>query len=51
MARTVLEAAEKARLSGAHDKWQLDSSYKEELELLRHSKDLRLNGSLIRQAF
>ena len=50
-ARIVLEGAEKARLSGADDKWQLDSPYKEEFELLRHSKDLRLDGSLIRQAF
>ena len=51
LARTVLEDADKASLSGADDKWQLEAPHKEEPELLTHSTDLRFDGLLMGQSY
>ena len=50
-ARTVLEDADKASLSGSDEKWQLEAPYKEEPELLTHSTDLSFDGLLMSQSY
>ena len=50
-ARSVLADAENVRQLGTDGRWQHEKPYKEELELLRHSTDLRFGGLLTRQAF
>ena len=39
------------RQLGTDGRWQHETPYKEELELLRHSNDLRFGGVLMRQAY
>ena len=50
-ARSVLEDAENVRRLGTDGKWQHETPYKGELELLRHSNDLRFEAVLMRQAY
>ena len=49
--RVAQNNSEKETRSGTDGRWQHESLYKEELELLRHSTDLRFEGSLMRQAY
>ena len=48
--KCVLEDAAKVTQLGTDGRWQQKSPNKEELELLRHSTDLRFGGSLLRKA-
>ena len=50
-ARSVLVDAEKEREEGIGHDWQQESPYKEELELVKHSSDLRFEGLLMRRAY
>ena len=49
--RSVLAYAENAKQLGTDGRWQHETLYKEELELLQHSTNLRFGGFLMRQAF
>ena len=49
-AKQLLEEAAKAAQLETDSSWQHESPLKEELELLRMGSDLRLEGSLMRQA-
>ena len=49
-ARTVLEDAARVTQLGTNGRWQHETPYKEKLELLRHSTDLRCGGSPMRKA-
>ena len=42
---------EKERQDGIEGDWQQESLYKEELELFRHSSDLRFEGLSMRRAY
>ena len=50
-ARSVMAEVEKERLGGREGDWQQESPYKEELELIRHSSDLRFEGLVMRRAY
>ena len=50
-ARSILEDAERVRRLGTDGRWQHEVPYKEELELLRHSSDLRFEDVLMGQAY
>ena len=50
-ARTVWRDAPKVTQLGTVGRWQHASSYKEELKLLRHSTDMRFDGSQMRKAY
>ena len=49
-ARSVLADVEKERQNGTDGEWPQETRYKEELELVRHSSDLRFEGILMRRA-
>ena len=49
--RVAQNNSEKVTRPGTDGRWQHESLYKEELELLRHSIDLRFEGSRMRQAY
>ena len=49
-ARSILEDAENVKRPRTDGKWQYETPYMEEFELLRHITDLRFEGSLLRQA-
>ena len=48
---TVLSDAEKERQEGAQGNWQKESPSKQELELVKRSSYLSINGSLMRRAY
>ena len=50
-ARSVLVVAERERQEGREGIWQQESPFKEELELVKHSRNLRCEGLLIRPAY
>ena len=50
-ARSVSADAEGVRQNGTDGRWQHETPDKEELELVRHSNDLRLGGVLMRPVF
>ena len=50
-AKNLLEEATKTVQLEASGRWQNESPHKNELDLLRVSSDLRLDGTLMRQAF
>ena len=49
-ARSVLADADEERQHRTDGGWQQETQYKEELELVRLSIDLRLEGTLMRRA-
>ena len=50
LARSVLVNVGTERQDETEGRWQQDSPYREELEVVRHSSDLRLEGLLMRRA-
>ena len=50
-AKSVSADAEGVRQNGTDGRWQHETPDKEELELVRHSNDLRLGGVLMRPVF
>ena len=42
--------ADEEKPDGTDGDWQQETPYKEELELVRHSRDLRFEGILLRSA-
>ena len=46
----VLADAEKEKLEGLRDNWQLESPLKEELELVNRSSDMSKSANLMRRA-
>ena len=48
---SVLEDAENVVRLQTDGRWQHETPYKEKIELLRHSNDLRFEGVLMRQAY
>ena len=49
--RSVLVDAANVRRLGTDGRWQHETPYKEELQLVRHSTDLRFEGAQMRQAY
>ena len=50
-ARSVVAEVEKERQNGTGGDWQQETPNKEELELVRHSGDLRFERVLMRRAY